>query len=353
MAKKFKKVGENLDVKNIVIHQLLKDAGNRIVNPKKADNILQIGEKEKTFLGNLDRSYHKKSSPIYGIFAEENPKFRDSLVDYVNGDYDFYDFSLALMNHYKVVLENTVPATGGYMIICEYTNLSTSNDLLLILMINNKEGFVIDEQNLTLDNIKNLDLSKVDVACLINLTEWNNIENNTPTDRKTYLSFVKGMKEVSYYFMSFIDVDNKNTSTESTKRLITAIEAYADTQSWDRDTKIDKKNKVFTYCHDCIDNKKEILLSTISNILNPDDPEHFQNFATDDNYRVSSIISGDKSRMKFLKTISYSDKEFKIEFDTKLILDNTIVLDSTGKKLTIKNISPVLRDKIQELSSNA
>lgn len=353
MAKKFKKIGENLEVKNIVIHQLLKDAGNRLVNPKEAKKLLKIGDKEKMFLGNLDRSYHKKSSPIYGIFADENPKFRNSLVDYINGDVKFYDFTIEVMNHYKIVLEGTVAATGGYMIICEYTNLSTSNDLLLILMINNKEGFVIDEQNLTLDNIKNLDLSKVDVACLINLTEWNNIENDTPTDRKTYLSFVKGMKEVSYYFMSFIDVDNKNTSTESTKRLITAIEAYADNQSWDRDTKIDKKNKVFTYCHDCIDNKKEILLSTISSILNPDDPEHFQNFATDDNYRVSSIISGDKSRMKFLKTISYSDKEFKIEFDTKLILDNTIVLDSTGKKLTIKNISPVLRDKIQELSSNA
>lgn len=256
------------------------------------------------------------------------------------------------MNHYKFILENTVSATGGYMIICEYTNLTTSNDLLLILMINNKEGFVIDETHLTLDNIKNLDLSKVDVACLINLTEWSNIENNLPSDRMTYLSFVKGMKEVSYYFMSFIDVDNKNTSTESTKRLITAIEAFADIKRWDRDTKIGQKNKVFTYCHECIDSKKEILLSTISGILNPDNPDEFSDFATDDNYRVSSIISGDKSRMKFLKTISYADKEFKIEFDTKLILDNTIVLDASGKKLTIKNISPLLRDQIKELSNN-
>ncbi|WP_241287596.1 nucleoid-associated protein [Chryseobacterium indologenes] len=351
MAKKFEKIGENLEVKNIVIHQLLKDAGNRLVNPKAADNLLTIGEKEKTFLGNLDKSYHKKSSPIYGIFAEENPKFRDCLIDYINGDCQFYDFSINVMNHYKIVLENTVAATGGYMIICEYRNIITSNDLLLILMINNKEGFVIDEKSLTLDNIKNLDLSKVDVACLINLTEWVNIENNLPSERKTYLSFVKGMKEVSYYFMSFIDVDNKNTSTESTKRLITAIEAYADIEQWDRNTKINKKNKVFTYCHDCIDNKKEILLSTISSILNPDNPEHFQDFATEEAYRVSEIISGDKARMKFLKTITYSDKEFKIEFDTKLILDNTIVLDSSGNKLTIKNISPILRDKIKELSN--
>lgn len=353
MAKKFKKIGENLEVKNIVIHQLLKDAGNRLVNPREAKNLLKIGDKEKTFLGNLDKSYHKKSSPIYGIFAEENPKFRNSLVDYINGDSEFYEFTLEIMNHYKIVLESTVAATGGYMIICEYKNLSTSSDLLLILMINNKEGFVIDEKNLTLDNIKNLDLSKVDVACLINLTEWDNIENDEPTDRKTYLSFVKGMKEVSYYFMSFIDVDNKSTSSESTKRLTFAIDAYSDSENWDRDKKISQQNKVFAYCHDCIDHKKEILLSTISSILNPDDPDHFQDFATDDDYRVSAIISGDKTKMRLLKTISYSDDELKIEFDKQLLLDNKIVMDSTGKNLTIKNIPQLLRDRIRGLSNNA
>ena len=37
MAKKFKKIGENLDIKNIVIHQLLKESGNRNVNPKEAE----------------------------------------------------------------------------------------------------------------------------------------------------------------------------------------------------------------------------------------------------------------------------------------------------------------------------
>lgn len=351
MEKKFKKIGENLDVKNIVIHQLLKDAGNRLVNPKKAENLLTIGEKEKNFLGNLDRSYHKKSSPIYGIFAEENPKFRNCLVDYVNKEINFFDFSVLVMSHYKTILENTPPATGGYMIICEYTNTSTNNDLLLILMINNKEGFVIDEKKLTLDNIKNLDLSKVDVACLINLTEWDNIENELPTDRKTYLSFVKGMKEISYYFMSFIDVDNKNTSSESTKRLTEAIDAYAKNEGWDRNKKISQQNKVFSYCHDCMDKKKEILLSTISTILNPDDPEHFQNFATDDKYKVSGIISGDKSKMKFLKVISYSDDDLKIEFDRQLIVDNKIVL--TGNNLTIKNVPAELKNKIQEMNSNA
>jgi nucleoid-associated protein YejK len=344
---------EHLEIKNIVIHQLLKEAGSRIVNPKAATKLLVIGDKEKLFLANLDKSYHKKSSPIYGIFADKNKTFKNCLTEYIGKKTIFFDFSIQAMNHYKVVLEDTIAATGGYMILCEYKNLITGNESLLVLMINNKEGFVVNEKDLTLDNVKNLDLSKVDVACLINLTEWKNIEDELPSDRKTYLSFVKGMKDVSYYFMTFIDVDNKNTSTESTNRLIKAIDGYAQKNNWDRDTKINQRNKIYAYCHNCIDNRKEILLSTISSLINPDDPTDFENFATDEEYKVSSIISGDKNKMKFLKTISYSDDSLKIEFDSQLILDQVITYNEKTNKLTIKNIATSLRDKIKELNGNA
>jgi nucleoid-associated protein YejK len=177
--KKNKKLGDNLEIKNFVIHQLLKEATVRNVVSKKAKTLILIGDKEKTFLGNLDKSYHKKSSPIYGIFANEDPTFKDFLVHYISEKSKFYDFSVQVMDHYKKVLERTISATGGYLILCEYTNKTTSKDLLLVLMINNKEGYVVNEKDLTLENIKNLDLSKVDVACLINLTDWKNIEEST------------------------------------------------------------------------------------------------------------------------------------------------------------------------------
>lgn len=353
MSKKLKRIGEDLNIRNIVIHQLLKSAGNRTVNSKSANAVLQVGEKEKIFLGNLDKSYHQKSSPIYGVFAGENPRFKNLLVSYKNEETPFFDFSVEVMKHYKKILKSTISATGGYMILCEYTNLTTKKDLLLVLMINNKEGFVVNERDLTLNNVKNLDLSKVDIACLINLTEWANIENNDPTDRKTYLSFVKGLKQVSYYFMQFIDVDNKNTSTESTNRLIKAIDDYAVSESWARDFKIKQRNKVYAYCHECIDNKREISLSTISTILDPDNPEKFQDFATNEKYKVSAIISGDKTKMKLLKVISYADDELKIEFDTNLLMNNRIHYDEKSNKLTIKDVPGSLQKKILELNNNA
>lgn len=350
---KFKKWGENLDVKNIVIHQLLKESGDRLVKSKLSKNLLHIGDKEKVFLGNLDHSYHKKSNPIYGIFANEYPQFQTLLKSYVSDEIEFFEFSVEVTNYYETVLKRTPASTGGFMILSEYTNITTGCDLLLVLMINNKDGYLINEDDLTLENVKNLDLSKVDVACIINLTDWKKIEDEEPTDRKTYLSFVKGLKEVSFYFMSFIDVNNKNTSSESTGRLLRAIDDYADFKNWNRDTKVSKRNLVFAHCEECMNAKREILLSNLSVFINDENPTEFEDFCMSDEYKVSAIISGDRTKMRNLNTIMFADKHFKLEFDTKLVLDDKIILNTKGTNLTIKDISPILRDRILELTKNA
>ncbi|WP_165384611.1 nucleoid-associated protein [Sphingobacterium corticibacterium] len=345
-----KKIGENLEIKNFVIHQLLKTAGFKEVKKKAADGLIAISEKEQVFMGNLDKSYHRKSSPIYGIFSGENPRFRDLLIGYKLEEYDFLEFSKNVLDYYGSVLSLTPTSTGGYMILCEYTNKTSKNDFLLVLMINNKEGYVVNEKNLTLENIKNLDLSKVDVACLINLTEWANIENEEETDRITYLSFVKGMKQVSHYFMTFIDCDNKNTNSESSQRLLTAMNAFFEKEKYSRKKKSQLKNDVFAYCEERMKNKKEILLSYISQLINKDDPESFQNFAIGEDYKVSSVIGGDKAKMKQLKYVSYEGENYKIEFEKgAMLLDKTVVYDKKSNDLIFKNIPMEFAEKIKAL----
>ncbi|WP_088160572.1 MULTISPECIES: nucleoid-associated protein [Sphingobacterium] len=345
-----KKIGENLEIKNFVIHQLLKTAGSNKVKMKAANGLIDVTDKEQIFMGNLDKSYHRKSSPIYGIFSGENPKFRNLLVNYDLGGYDFLEFSKEVLEHYSSVLKLTPASTGGYMIMCEYSNKSSKNDFLLVLMINNKEGYVVNEKNLTLENIKNLDISKVDVACLINLTEWTNLENDKETNRLTYLSFVKGMKQISHYFMTFIDCDNKNTNSESTERLVNAMNAFFEQEKYPRKKRSKIKNEVFEYCHERMSAKKEILLSYISQLIDKDDPENFQNFAIGEAYKVSSVIGGDKSRMKQLKYVSYEGSNYKIEFEREaMLLDKTVIYDKDSNDLIFKNIPLEFAEKIKAL----
>lgn len=346
MAKELKRIGSNIDLKGIIIHQVVKESGERIVVMKKANELLKMEEKEKLFIGRINKAYYQKSGPVYGIFANEKPKFKDLLKVY-REENDFYSFSVKALEYYKSVLQETPAATGGFVIFCHFINTDNDNEYMLILTINNKDGYVVRETDLTIEDIKNLDLSKVDVACMINLTKWENIELELDKESKTYLSFVKGNKKVSYYFMSFIDCDNKTTSAISTQRLTNALDAYCDVKNYDRETKIRKRNEIFLYCEECINDKKEIQLTTISALLDAENPVDFEEFAADEKYSVSSIISGDKTKLKKMKFVLYKDKKLTVEFDLKL-LGREVIYNQQRRELLIKNLPQELIDQIPQ-----
>ncbi|WP_080904770.1 nucleoid-associated protein [Parabacteroides sp. Marseille-P3160] len=338
MAKQFREIGANINLKNIIIHQALKEQNIRHTAIKAAESPIKVGQKERLFVGRINKTYYKKSNPIWGIFGNEDTTFQALLKKYCT-DSDFYTFSVESLKHYKKALEKTIAATGGFMIFAHFENTDIKNDYLLVLMINNKDGYVVNDDDLTIRDIKNLDLSKVDIACMINLSKWNDIESGVDTESKTYLSFVKGNKDVSYYFMSFIDCNNKTTSAESTQRLLKAVDAYSDTKSLDRETRIQRRNEIYKYCDGCISDKKEIHLSVISALLDPDNPLEFQEFASDETFGVSSVISGDKTKLKPMKYVIYKakDKKIAIEFDCS-ILGKDVVYNKQKNELTIRHL---------------
>lgn len=344
MKREIKKIGSNLNLKGIVIHQVFKNAQERNVNLKLAKSQIAIGDKEQLFIGKLNNAYYKKSNPVYGIFAGDFPEFKKGLNEYLSDD-DFFNFSVKSTQHYKKILENTISATGGFLIFADFINTDNGCRYMLILTINNKDGYVVSESNLTLEDIKNLDLSKVDIACVINLTKWEEIENGTDKESKTYLSFVKGMKNISFYFMTFIDCDNKTTSTESTKNLIKAFDEYANEKKYSREMKIILKNQIYEYCDDCMKNKKEIHLSSISSLLDLDNPTDFEEFASDEKYSVSATIKGDRAQLRKIKYVMYKNDNYRLEFDVNL-LGKDIVYNKQKKELTFKKLPDELTNQI-------
>ena len=339
-----KKLGSNLTVKGMVIHHLKKAAGTRLASVKNAKKVLTINDTEKVFLGKLNETYRKKSNPIHGIFGGVKPVFRDLLDAYLK-DHDFFNFSIKAAAEYKKILDSTITATGGFLIFVDFTNTDSTHRYMLVLTTNNKDGYVVSEDDLTLKDIKNLDLSKVDVACMINLATWKAIEDKTDQESKTYLSFVKGHKNISYYFMDFIDCHDKTTATESTTKLTQAIDAYADFKKLDRKAKIKLKNTAFEYCNSCMKQKKEIQLSAISTLFDSDNPNDFKEFAGDEEYGVSEIIRGDSRLLRQIKYVKYKDENYLVEFDVDLI-GKDIFYNREKKELTFKRIPDELADQI-------
>lgn len=343
---KLEKKGHNIDIKNIVIHKVIKDAGERRVKIEPASSVINIGEKEKIFIADLHSAYYKKSSPVYGVFGNDNPDFKVNLRIYV-GESDslpFLDFTKTTTEIYKREIQKSAPATGGFLIFADYVNTDSNINYLLVLTTNNKDGFAINDK-LEIEGIQSIDMSKVDVACLINITKFKKIEADSETD-DTYLSFVRGNKDISVYFMTFIDCNDKTTSKVSSVRLLQTIDDYMKTKGWDYETKRQKKNDIFAYCDKCMSNKEGIKLSTISDLINSEDANEFSEFASEENRGVSSVISGMRSELKKLKTIYYKDKFMTLGFDRELLTTNQISYNADRKSLTFKGIPQELIDQI-------
>jgi nucleoid-associated protein YejK len=344
MPHELKKIGHNIDLKNIVIHQVIKEQSVRDTVLKKAQGLLKIGEKEKMFVGRINKVYHQKSSPIYGIFGNDDETFKNLIKKYQK-DNDFYIFSIDALSHYEKKLKTEISSTGGFVIFAHFINTDNKNENLLVLTANNKNSYVVNENDLTINDSKNLELNKLDVACMINISKWKSIELGIDKESKTYLSFVKGNKEVSYYFMAFIDCNNKQTGSEASQRLVKAINEFCTQKGYDRATKVNKEREVYSYCEECMNNKKEIQLSMVSSLLDPENPNEFQEFASDETYGVSAVISGDKSKIKYIKYTMYRNKDIVIEFDKKL-LGKEVVYNSQKNELTFKNLPEELVNQI-------
>ncbi|MDR2912516.1 MAG: nucleoid-associated protein [Alistipes sp.] len=332
-----KKRGHNIDLKNIVIHRITKTKGLNTGNIKCNQAVLPITDVEKQFIARITDSFQKNSSPTYGTFNGENDDFNKQLCDFKDKKCEFLKFTRNAMFLYRKVINASAGATGAFMVFAHYKNTTNNNFYFLILAIDNKPGYSLND-SLTIKSIQNLDLSKIDLACRINLSRWQNFLDNKETDSKTYLAFVKGKKGISDYFMNkFVGCCNKQTNEVASVNLLNAINGYCKQKEYDEDKTKEVRSRVFRHAMDRMTANQEILLDSLSAIVNGDDPREFAEFAGQEEYGVGPIISGHKKTLQNLQVIRFKDKKMTLEIDASLI-GETVFYDKTSNTLKIEQV---------------
>lgn len=338
-----KQKGHDIKIKNIIIHQIIKEPSKDVKEIKIAKKALEVSKKEVFFIADIRKSF-SGTGRTYGIFEEQNESsvFENLLHNYVTKELGFLEMTQELMHHYKRILDNTKPASGGFLVFADYLNTTTNSEYFLVLAINNKEGYFFTE-DLTLSEIESIDLSKIDVASLINVSRWQEFKNGNE-EIDTYLSFRSGLKNISQYFQYFIGCADRTTKTAGSKKLVTAIKDYLNDRINDKNKRDKLLDKIKLHCLENDRNGKGVFLNDISRIIDEENPEYFAHFASDEKYSVNPIISIDRSIIKLLTKTRYKSKneDFIIEFDNTLI--------GTRIKYDEKTNSMLIEDVPQELA---
>jgi len=345
-----KEKGHNIEVANIVVHKINKIGGQKNTSLKLADSELRIGKQEVHFVADIRNSFQKKSRPTYGIFDVKDSfnNFHEQLEHYIEESTDFLSFTRKSMEYYENLINKSAPATGAFVVFADFVFKDNSDRYILIFSINNKEGYNLNEDDLTIQQILNLDLSKLDVAALVNITKWQKYVGGDQEGIRTYLSFIKGKKNLSDYFLDFIGCADKSTNADSSRKLVSALNKYFEEQRYSsEDIKI-KKKAVFDYCQFCIKERKEVFLGQISFILDEEDPDAFASFASAEEYGVGEIVKPDGSVLRTLQFIEFRSNDLIIVFNKTKLNKKEIVYNPSNKSLTIKTLPEELIKQLEQ-----
>jgi nucleoid-associated protein len=339
-----KEKGHNVNLSNLVIHKINKNAGDKMSSLKIAEEEIVVKKQEVKFIASIRESFNKRSVPTHGVFEDENGfnGFQQAIKDYVDGKIKFMQFSIDSMNYYKRIIETSAPATGGFLIFADYKITDNNNErYILVLSIDNKQGYNLSDVALAIQEIQSLELNKMDLASIINLTRW---EQSTKSNHeiKTYLTFVRGKKKISDYFQTFIGCADKTTATESSRLLLNTINQFIIEKEFKEPLAKEIRAKVLEYCQNCNKNKKEILLSQISMLLNEEEPEEFATYATDEKFGNSEVIKFDSKILRTLKYVDYQSEDLTIKFNKSLV-GKSISISKDKNSITFSNLPEDLK----------
>ena len=332
-----------MEVKNIIVHNIKKSqATKEIPEPKAtieiADNVFNKNDSTvKAFSEKLASTYFDRKSRFSTIFkkTESSPRFQEQLDKLLKKEYDFLKYSKVITDDLREEMDSERMSTGGYLIIMEYSS-TAYNDYLFIALLNNKVEYSISNA-LELNKFLSLNIEKMAMASVINLTKYN-------TKKDNYLTFLKGIREIPDYFIKFMgaDKDKKRDLKEQTRYWLEAIAEYL--QSEETEAK-----SIEVIIQDLIHTvkdlkKKETILTaeTIANIIEPSNPEKFIDFVFDESkdFQINSEVETfDTTILKSYGIVKYENKQkdFLLKFPSKAV-GKTILIDKENGTITIKDL---------------
>ncbi len=323
---------ELFSLHRIVMHKIDKTGRTGTVQLREA--LLNVDSLDiKKFAQAVSASYHKRSSKEFAKFKTSPQPIYETLInDYTRDeetDQKFLTFSQDAANHLKDEMNKKPTSTGGYLIFADYT---IRDRYIMAVLLNNKDGYTVNEDDLAINMINELNTDQIAMAGFINMT----IYGNTGDDRR-YLSFMKGVKNISEYFVSFLGSDeDKATSRDMTRTFVSALRDYFSENEYDANNVSRLEGLIYNHCEEKRTNREPVSLATISALINPENTNDFFEFTQTGDYQLNTIIESiDKSQINRLQVYKYSGKGLSVSFKRSLFENGKIRLIQNNTKLEI------------------
>ena len=321
-----------MPIDNSIVHQIHKKPDGQPASLTLRDGELASSEALEHLLAGLIETYNSKPNKAWGFFHEESGAYPFSgwLQQLVDDEQDFVDFSKRSTEHLKTLMEGSNLALGGHVLFIRYRQGMTA--FLIIALLHHTEGVTVTD-DLDVAAARHLDLSALNMAARINLTEW---KQNASS--KQYISFIRGRsgKRVSDYFRDFIGCQEGANPEEETTTLLQAFQDYVGEADLPVDAQKDKAKAMTSYVNSQTRQGEQVALEELSGAMDEENPRAFYDYIRNKDYGLAPEIPADKRTINnFFKFYGKADG-LSISFEAHL-LGERVEYDESEDALVIKH----------------
>ncbi|WP_237738551.1 nucleoid-associated protein YejK [Idiomarina xiamenensis] len=342
-----------LQVHHSIIHQFYHD--QQQIGLRLASQPLSSDDQVVTLLEDLNDSYNAKPSKGYASFVDEQddaeaPEFPRLLTTWLAAPEQFVQFSQDAARLLQTELEKYGFLQPGFLLLSHYRQLA--NEYLLVSFLPIRDGVTI-AADLSVDRSSQLDLSRVQLAARIDLTEW----QAHPQDA-SYISFIKGRagRKVSDFFLDFLGCTERVNARQQTQQLVDQVQAYVRDQQLPQEQAGDVRQQVYSYCDEQWQQGEPVRVKELSEQLQnqhqtatsfADFRQEFTQSATDTDAADSNDeFPADKGTLRRLVKFQGQGGGVSVGFDQTL-LGSRVDYDPQTDTLKIIGTPPNLRDQLR------
>lgn len=338
-----------LQLLNSIIHQFYQNDGQ--VGLRLASQELEADDELNNLLEELTDVYTSKPAKGYASFLTEQDdgepnEFPTQLASWQKQQLGFVEFSQSAARVLLQQLQHYGMLDAGFLLISHYQHLAT--DYLLVSFLPVKDGVTIDH-NLSVDRSSQLDISRVQLAARVDLTQW----QTDPTDDR-YISFIKGRagRKVSDFFLDFLGCTERLNSKAQTQHLVEAVDAYAQEQQFEPEQRSALRQSAYHYCDEQWKQGEGVSVKTLSEQVRENIPaerslEDFsREYGEQKSVDLTQEFPADKTTLRKLVKFQGQGGGVSVGFDHTM-LGERVEYDAATDTLTIHGTPPNLRDQLR------
>lgn len=340
-----------LDITTSIVHHLYCDAegqfGLRLSPQALADDLDVLA-----LLEELNRVYNAKPAKGYANFIDEQtiaqegevpadrPLFKVYLEQWLNNELDFIQFSQQTARLLKDEISKYNFVESGFLMLADFEQMG--DRFLLVSFLPIREGVMV-QQDLSVHRAAQLDVTKLQLAARINLTEYSaKIANND------CISFIKGRagRKVSDFFLDFLGCSERVNAKQSTESLVRTVQAFIGEEELAKDMAEQVRQEVYDYCDEQWQQGERIKLATLDERLQEKGAPSLRAYSENKERELLEEFPADKSALRQLVRFQGQGGGLSVGFDQKM-LGERIHYEPATDTLTITGTPPNLRDQLR------